>query len=87
MRTDEPAERGRVKRRAGLKAAIVGGQGKEWRPWRSSPRGKRRRVRSGCGAPLSLGADRHTYQLVQEFSQPAGSRLSTLRSSCKKIIL
>ena len=26
MRTDEPAERGRVKRRAGLKAAIVGGK-------------------------------------------------------------
>lgn len=47
MRADEPAERGRVKRRARLKAAIVGGQGKERCPWRSSPRGKRRRVRSG----------------------------------------
>lgn len=29
MRTDEPAERGRMKRRAGLKAAFVGRQGKE----------------------------------------------------------
>ena len=29
MRTDEPAERGRMKRRAGLKAAFVGRHGKE----------------------------------------------------------